>query len=311
MLSIIIPVYNEEQNLSLLKERLTGLLDTLNKNVTKAEVIFIDDHSTDNTSGLLKDFCTQEKQFKYLRLSRNSGSHIAIIAGFGFASGDAAVFLASDLQDPPELVVQLIEKWKEGNNVVWAYRKKIKGISFFTKISSSIFNFLFNKLTSLPSNFAGADFALVDKKVYKAILNAAGTKPSLGALITWLGFKQTGIEYVKEERKFGKSKWSIGKKINAFIDAFVGFSYLPMRYMSMIGAFTAMVGFIYTFILILLKLIYKTQIQGWTSLMVVVLILGGIQMLMIGVLGEYLWRNLEESRKRPLYFIEDEKGFES
>ncbi len=309
MLSIIIPAYNEELNLPHLKERLDELIAKLNVNDIPSEVIFVDDHSSDGTSDIFKIICSQQKNYKYLRLSRNSGSHIAIISGFSFAQGDVAVFLASDLQDPPELVLQLIEKWKEGNDVVWAYRKNIEGVSFFRKINSKIFNFIFNKLTSLPTTFSGADFALIDRKVYQSVVSAAGSKPSLGALITWSGFKQTGIEYVKEKRKSGKSKWSLAKKINAFSDAFVGFSYFPLRFMSYLGIIVAALGFLYATLTISLKYIYNTQIQGWTSLMVVVLVLGGLQMLMLGVLGEYLWRNIEESRKRPLFFIEEKKGF--
>lgn len=150
----------------------------------------------------------------------------------------------------------------------------------------------------------------MDRKVINGIINSAGSKPSLGALIAWLGFKQSEITYIKKARKFGHSKWTLSKKLNAFADAFVGFSYVPMRLMSYLGFIVACVGFLYAMLVIALRIISGKQIEGWASLMVVVLTLGGIQMLMLGVLGEYLWRNLEESRKRPLFFIEDKKGFE-
>jgi len=157
---------------------------------------------------------------------------------------------------------------------------------------------------------SGADFALLDKKVVSGLVQSAGSKPSLGALIAWLGFKQTEINYVKEARKFGKSKWTLRKKLNAFADTFVGFSYFPMRVMITIGFIAAMIGFLYALIIVGLKLTVGHSLQGWTSTMIVILIMGGLQMLMLGVLGEYLWRNLEEARRRPLFLIEDQKGIE-
>jgi dolichol-phosphate mannosyltransferase len=150
----------------------------------------------------------------------------------------------------------------------------------------------------------------MDRKVVDGLVQSAGSKPSLGALISWLGFKQTEIPYVKEERKFGKSKWTLSKKLNAFADAFVGFSYLPMRFMSLLGFVAALCGFMYALFVMVMRFIVGDPIEGWASLMVVTLIIGGLQMLMLGVLGEYLWRNLEESRKRPLFLIEDHKGIE-
>jgi len=310
-LSIVIPVYNEEGNLSELSSRLNQLVSTLQSKNIDPEIIIVDDHSDDNSLSFLKELCQKSGTYNFIRLSKNSGSHVAIIAGFSYCTGDAAVFLASDLQDPPELIIELIEKYSKGYQVVWAYRKKIEGISLFTRMSSAIFKNIFNKTSNLSTPFAGADFALLDRKVYRAVVASAGSKPSLGALITWLGFKQSGVEYVKQERRHGKSKWTMQKKVNAFIDAFVGFSYKPMRFMTLLGVLTAAVGFLYSLVVIFIRLFYKTQIEGWASLIVVVLILGGVQMLMTGVLGEYLWRNLEESRKRPLFFIEEQSDIEN
>ena len=150
----------------------------------------------------------------------------------------------------------------------------------------------------------------MDRKVIDGLVRSAGSKPSLGALISWLGFMQTEIPYVKEERKFGSTKWTLSKKLNAFADAFVGFSYLPMRFMSFIGFLAAFFGFIYAVIVAVARIVNGKAVEGYASLMVVILIIGGLQMLMLGVLGEYLWRNLEESRKRPLFLIEDQEGIQ-
>lgn len=301
-LSIVFPVFNEEESLQTLIERLNSFLSLFKGNY---EVIFVDDHSIDKTPLILKAICEKYDNYSYLRLSKNSGSHVAIIAGLSRSTGDCSVFLASDLQDPPELIELMIEKWKDGNHIVWAVRESIKGISFTKHFLSKLFYKVINYSTSVKLAPTGADFALLDRKALNALLSSVGSNPSLGSLLASLGFKQIEIKYVKEARKYGKSNWSLSKKIHAFIDAIVGFSFLPMRIMSYFGFFMALLGFIYASVVILLKVISGKQIEGWASIMVVILIIGGIQMIMLGILGEYLWRNLEEARKKPIFFIEE------
>jgi glycosyltransferase involved in cell wall biosynthesis len=301
LLSLIIPVYNEESGIDHLIQRLDSFI---NNKFENTEVIFVDDHSSDNSARLLKLECQRNPAYHFIRLSKNSGSHIAIIAGMGVAKGDCAVFLAADLQDPPELIVNMIDKWRDGNKIVWAVRDRIDGISMSTALFSRLFYFFFNKMSYLKLPKTGADFALLDRQVVDALIMSADAKPSLGALINWLGFKQTEILYTKEERRHGKSKWTLSKKINAFIDSIVSFSYAPMRIMIGFGLLVAAFGFLYSLFIVGLNLL-GDPVEGWSSIIVAVLILGGTQMIMLGVLGEYLWRNLEESRKRPLYFIED------
>ena len=304
LVSIVIPIYNEEENIAELTKRLENSVNSLSANYS-FEIIFVDDHSSDKTQEELKKICSGSGIFKSIRMSKNVGSHVAIIAGLSVSKGDCATFMAADLQDPPELINDLLEKRKGGADVVWAVRDMREGVSKRSILLSNTFYGLLNKFTKLSFPPSGADFALLNRKVIDALLKSAGSKPSLGALIAWLGFKQTQILYTKQARKHGKSKWTLTKKLNAFADAFVGFSYLPLRLMSYLGLFVALCGFLYTLVVIALRLIYHTQIEGWASIMVVVLIIGGVQMLMIGVIGEYLWRNLEESRKRPLFFIEE------
>jgi len=299
-ISIIIPVYNEAENLPLLYDKFTSL----QFNNIKDEILFIDDSSTDNTPELLEKICLENPTFNFLRLSKNSGSHIAILAGMQYCKGDAVVFMAGDLQDPPELISNMITIWKEGNDVVWAVRESIEGISFFSTFFSKSFYYLMNLFANVKFPPSGADFALLDRKVVNAVLQSVGSNPSLGGLIASVGFRQTEITYVKQARAFGKSKWTLNKKLQAFIDAFVAFSFAPMRIMIYLGVLTSIFAFLYAIVIIILRLFFIKQIDGWTSLMVIVLFLGGIQMLMIGTLGEYLWRNLEESRKKPLFFIE-------
>ena len=305
MLSIIIPIYNESENIPILIDRINNLISCINR---ETEVLLIDDHSFDQTPVLLKEYCKKNQNFKYIRLSKNSGSHIAIIAGLQHCKGDIAVFLAADLQDPPELITEMLVKWQDNNDVVWAVRETRHGVSFVEKCFSRLFYMLFNISSDISLPPKGADFALLDRKVIDALLRSIGSKPSLGALIAWLGFKQTEILYTKELRKFGKSKWTLSKKINAFTDAFVGFSVLPLRAMSYIGFSIAFLGLLYSLFIVSLRFVSGQPIIGWTSIMVAVTILGGLQMLMLGVIGEYLWRNLEEARKRPLFLIEDHLG---
>lgn len=299
LLSIIIPLFNEEENLILLCNRIKQISIP---NI-ELETIFIDDGSTDTTPDILENICANDN-FNYLRLSKNSGSHIAILAGMQYSKGDAVVFMAGDMQDPPELILDMIVKWKNGNDVVWAVRENIEGISLSSKLFSKFFYFLMNTFSSVKFPPSGADFALLDKKVVTAVLQSTGSNPSLGGLIATVGFKQTEIIYIKQARAFGKSKWTLNKKLQAFVDAFVAFSFAPMRIMIYTGIIISIIGFLYAIAIIILRLFFIKQIDGWTSIMVIILFLGGIQMLMIGILGEYLWRNLEESRKKPLFFIE-------
>lgn len=309
-LSIIIPCYNESKGLDLLLSRLQNLIQGLS-NLVHVEVILVDDHSTDSTQNTIQNQLSTYPWLKAIRLSRNSGSHIAIIAGMQHCKGDAAVFLAADLQDPPELIHQMLNRWEEGYDVVWAVRTKRLKVSALSVWFSNTFYKLLNWSTEIKFPAKGADYALLDRKVIHGLVASTGSKPSLGMLIAWMGFNSTEIEYVKEDRKFGKSKWTLRKKLNAFADAFVGFSYLPMRFMTYTGFIASFIGFIYAIIVFVMRFLIGDPIPGYASLMIVVLIIGGLQMLMLGVLGEYLWRNLEESRKRPLYLIESKKGFDN
>ena len=265
----------------------------------------------DQTFEKLRLLACESSWFKAIRLSRNCGSHVAIIAGMKYCRGDAAVFLAADLQDPPELTHVLLDHWEAGFDVVWAVREQRLGVSKVSLIFSNTYYKLLNWSTDINYPKTGADYALLDRKVINGLVLSAGSKPSLGALIAWMGFKTKEILYVKEDRKFGKSKWTLTKKLNAFADAFVGFSYLPMRIMTCVGFAAALLGFSYAAYIFAMRFIIGNPIPGYASLMIVVLIIGGLQMLMLGVLGEYLWRNLEESRKRPLYLIEEQTGFET
>lgn len=305
-LSIILPVFNEEAGIATLVTRLRELL--LKLDAAAAEVIFVDDHSSDRSSELLRDECAQDPRFRFLRLSRNSGSHVAILAGMEHSRGRCVVFLASDLQDPPELIPRMMEHWRGGSKVVWAVRSKREGLPLADRVFSGVFYFLLNRFGEVTIPPQGSDFALLDRQVVLALSKSVGAHPSLGGEIAKLGFRQTEVSYIKEARKFGRSKWDLGRKLKAFADAFVSFSYAPLRAMSYLGLGCSFLGFLYAFFIGVKRLTTNRPVQGYASLMVAVLVIGGVQMIMLGVLGEYLWRTLDESRRRPRYFIEDSCG---
>jgi glycosyltransferase involved in cell wall biosynthesis len=300
-LSLVIPMFNEEDNITVLTERLNALIDGLGM---PTQVVFVDDHSTDQTPTMLAELCAQYEHYEYVRLAANSGSHIAIIAGLAHTTGDAVVFLAADLQDPPELIPQMLEQWQGGAHIVWAVRAKREGISRADKATASLTYRIINLFGKVKLPPEGTDFALLDVQVVRALLRSVPANPSLILEIARLGFNQVMIPYTKEARYAGVTKWNLGRKITAFIDAIVTTSFVPVRLMSYVGLTASILGFLYALLIIVLRFINPAPIEGWSTLMVVVLVFGGVQMMMLGILGEYLWRTLETARQRPLYIVE-------
>jgi polyisoprenyl-phosphate glycosyltransferase len=306
VLSLIIPVYNEQESLPELFHRLRNLMQVLE--ATPVEIIFVDDHSRDRSADMLREACAATPQFRWLRLSANSGSHIAIFAGLEHARGRCAAFLAADLQDPPELLTKMLELWRAGHHVVWAVREERQGVPLADKIFANTFYFLLNRIARVQLAPRGSDFVLMDRVIIDALRRSVVGKPFLMGEIAALGFRQTQVGYVKEARKHGTTKWTLRKKLRLLADAFVNFSYVPLRAISYFGIAASVLGFIYAAVIIVLRLFVGVPITGWSSLMVAVLLLGGVQMVMLGVLGEYLWRTLEAAQRRPHYFIEDAAG---
>lgn len=301
LLSVITPAYNEEANLPILFEKLSEVLNIMN---VQWEWIIIDDHSQDSTFKVISDLMEKNKNIKGIRFARNSGSHIAIICGLDRAQGDCAVVMAADLQDPPESLVPLLAEWKEGNQVIWAVRGNREGEKISTVGFARLYYFLMRNLVGMKEMPAsGADFFLLDRVVIDALKEFNETHVSMLALITWMGFRQSYITYDKQARVHGNSGWNLEKKLKLVMDSLTSFSYLPIRFMSYFGVIIAILGFIYAGF-IFINGLRGNPIQGWSSLIIVVLVIGGIQMIMMGVLGEYIWRSLDESRRRPRYLIE-------
>jgi len=301
LLSIVTPAYNEAENLPLFHERLCRTMQALDMDW---EWLIVDDHSVDNTFAVISGIAARDSRVHGLRFSRNFGAHTALACGLSLAKGDCVAALAADLQDPPETIPALVANWNDGVAVVWAVRDERKGETASTKRFSRMYYWLMRNVVGMKEMPAtGADFFLLDRKVVNAFCQFGEAHVSILALITWMGFNQTSITYDKEARVHGRSGWNLKKKLKLVVDSVTSFSYVPIRFMSYLGFIVALLGFVYAGVVVF-NAIRGDPIQGWSSLIVVVLLLGGMQMIMMGVLGEYLWRALDEARRRPRYIVE-------
>lgn len=304
-ISVVTPAFNEADNLSTLYQELRSVLDNICQDW---EWIVLDDHSTDETFAVLVQLSEQDSRVHGFRFSRNFGSHMAIWCGLNHARGDCAVVMAADTQDPRETISALSKEWRKGAQVVWAVSNRAEDEKVTNRIVARLYYFIMRHIVGIREMPAtGSDFFLVDRLVLEALNQFKDSNVSILALITWMGFRQVSIVYEKRSRIHGRSGWSWGKKLKLLLDSIMAFSYLPIRLMSYTGLATAMLGFIYA-VVIIINAILGRPIEGWASLMVVILIFGGIQMLFFGVLGEYIWRTLSEARQRPRYIIEAQIG---
>jgi len=272
------------------------------------EWIVVDDHSRDATFDRLAEIARSDRRVSAIRLARNSGSHTALTCGIDHAAGACVAIMAADLQDPPEVLPVLIDKWRTGAQVVWATRAIRPGEKMATIGFARLYYFIMRRIVGMEEIPAsGADFFLLDRRVVDAYKSFHETNVSFFSLVTWMGFRQASIAYSKEPRLHVRSGWSMKKKVKLMVDSVTSFTYLPIRVMSWLGFVTALLGFIYAGYIIA-NALHGRPVEGWSSLMVVLLVVSGMQFLMMGVLGEYLWRALDESRRRPRYLVEAATG---
>jgi len=300
--SIVIPVLNEEKVLNELYQRLTKVMTDIGESY---EIIFINDGSTDNSLKIMKQLHTHDKRIKIIDFSRNLGHQIAITAGIDFTSGDAVITIDADLQDPPEVIPDLIKKWKEGYEVIYGIREKRKGENFFKKISTLIFYRLINKMTMINMPPDSGDFRLIDKKVVNNLKNIRENNRYVRGLTYWIGFKQIGVPYERDKRFAGKSKYPIKKLFKLAYDAIFSFSNFPLKIATYFGFIVSFLSFLYLIYALIIKLFTNSVIHGWTSLMISILFLGGVQLICLGIIGEYIARINDEVKKRPLYIIKE------
>jgi dolichol-phosphate mannosyltransferase len=307
LVSIVTAAYNEERNLPVLYPRLAGVLEALG---VQWEWIVVDDHSSDGTFQAVARIAAEDPRVRGIRLSRNFGSHAARTCGLHHASGACAIAMAADLQDPSETIPALLERWREGAHLVTAVRSRRLGEKASTIWFSRLYHWIMRNLAGMKDLPAGGGFCLMDRRVLDSFRQFRETRTSAIALTHWMGFRQASVTYDQQPRLHGRSGWTLEKKINLVVDSVTAFSLFPVRLMSGAGIAIAASGFLCS-AWVAARALRGHAVQGWAALMAVVLVLGGMQMIMIGILGEYLWRALEESRRRPRYLIQESVGMET
>lgn len=303
---ILTPVHNEEEALPIYQQTVNDIL--LSSPEYDFRILFIEDGSTDRSWNVIQDICTRDNRYCGLRLSRNFGSHIALSAGFSQVEGDAVAILACDLQDPPEVVLEFLKKWRQGTQIVWGKRRSRQDKGWRVLASNIFYAAIRRFAMPTQSKFTTGSFLLLDKKVVKCIQQFHEQNRITFALVAWTGFNQAVIEYDRKPRIHGKSGWSFAKMIKAMYDTFIGFSVLPVKVMTLAGVTISILTIPFGVYLVFAWLVGEPR-PGWTSLMLIILVLFGIQFLMIGVLGEYLFRIYSEVVRRPLFFISERTGF--
>lgn len=307
-LSIVIPVYFEEKVIAVMYSRLK---DTLAKITYNYEIIFVNDGSTDRSLEILKEIALKDKTIKIISLSRNFGHQIAITAGIDEALGDAIIIMDADLQDPPDLITKLIQKWEEGYEVVHAKRKQRYGESLFKKTTALIFYRLLSKLTKIKIPNDTGDFRLVDRKIKHDLLKIREKNRYVRGIISWIGYRQTFIEYDRQVRYAGETKYPLKAMFKFALDGITSFSVFPLKIALNMGFLAVLMAFI-LFLYALFSFIFlpNRTLPGWTSTLIAIVFFGGVQLFTIGIIGEYIGRIFEESKNRPLYIVSEMINFE-
>jgi polyisoprenyl-phosphate glycosyltransferase len=306
MISIVIPAYNEVEVLDELAKRLKTVMDGAGK--YDFEVVIVENGSVDLSFKKLTDIHKSDGRFKILRLSRNFGCDGGISAGLRFAKGDAVVIMNADLQDPPEMITQFLEKWEEGYEIVYGIIKKREGMSFIRRIASSAFYEIINRLTGglFPKNVS--DFRLMDKKVYQAINEFGERNRFLRGMIIWSGFSQTGIPYERPARFAGEGKASFAEIWRTAWNGIYAFSYFPLKVVTVLGMLLSTISFAAIILYLLLFFFMGRQVPGFTTLITIMLFLFGMLFLILGIIGEYLSRIYDEVKQRPIFIVKDKVG---
>ncbi len=305
-LSVVIPIFNEEETLEVLYGRLSKVLDGTGEDY---EVIFVNDGSRDRSELLLRDIQKRNPRFKSIHFSRNFGHQTAITCGFDHAKGRAVIAMDGDLQDPPEVLPDLLARWREGYDVVYAVRQKRKE-GLLKRTAYKTFYWVLHKVSYLDIPLDSGDFSLIDRRVIDVLHSMPERNRFVRGLRTWAGFRQIGYEYAREARFAGQSKYSLGKLMKLAFDGLVSYSYVPLRLVSNVGLLVSMTALAYMGYLLVARMFGDMPIQGWTSTVVILLFLGGIQLLSLGVIGEYVGRIFEEVKHRPQYVVRDRVGFD-
>lgn len=306
-ISIILPVFNEEQILPALYTRVSGVMQTLGETY---EILFVNDGSRDDSLALLKSFSAADPALRIVSLSRNFGHQIAITCGLDHASGEAVVIMDADLQDPPEVIPQLIAKWREGYDVVYAVRENRRGEGLFKRGTAACFYRALRFLSHVDIPLDTGDFRLLSRRAVNALHSVRERSRFVRGLVSWIGYRQTGVTFARDERQAGETKYPFRKMLRFAVDGITTFSFAPLQAATYLGFMTAGSSFLYILYAVLLRLFTERAVPGWTSLMVAVLFVGGVQLIALGIIGEYLGRVYDEVKQRPLYLVDEQIGFD-
>jgi glycosyltransferase involved in cell wall biosynthesis len=307
LLSVVVPMYNEQGNVAPLLERIATILETL-PDAPSYEIVLVDDGSTDATIDAIRDEMSRRRHLVLASLSRNFGHQLAATAGLELAAGDAVILMDGDLQDPPELIAEFVERWRAGYDVVYAVRRSRKGESAFKLFTARFFYRIIKRLTKVAIPVDTGDFRLMSRRVVEALRRSPERHRFLRGMVSWVGYRQTGVEYDRDERHSGHTKYPLPKMMRFAIDGITSFSDIPLRFASYFGFTVSALAFLYALIVVVAKLfrVYPPgYTPGWASTIVAVVFLGGVQLISLGILGEYLGRIYDEVKARPLYLIAD------
>jgi polyisoprenyl-phosphate glycosyltransferase len=307
-LSIVVPLYNEEANIDYLFERLKSVLDKMQTNY---EIVCINDGSKDNTLFCLIQHHQQNSAIKVVNLSRNFGKEIALTAGIDYATGAAIIPIDADLQDPPELIEELVVKWKEGYDVVYATRRSREGETWLKRLTANVFYRAIAKMSRVPIPNNTGDFRLLDRRVVDALKLIPERTRFMKGLFAWVGYKQASVMFDRKPRYKGATTWNYWKLWNFALDGIFSFSSAPLKIWSYLGLIISLISLLYASFLVIRTLAQGIDVPGYASLIVAVLFLGGIQLITLGIIGEYIGRIYDEVKGRPLYLVRESYGFEN
>ncbi|HVF75637.1 MAG TPA: glycosyltransferase family 2 protein [Acidimicrobiales bacterium] len=310
LLSVVAPVYCEEEGIASFYERTTRAVEAIDPPVDH-ELVFVNDGSTDDTLSVLRKLADDDSRVRIVDLSRNFGHQVAITSGMDHARGDAVVVIDADLQDPPEVIADMVEKWRDGFKVVYGVRTRRSGETGFKVLTAKYFYRLLNRISDTNLPLDSGDFRLLDKQVIQALCEIREENRYIRGLVAWIGFAQTGVYYERDPRYAGESKFTVRKMLRFAADAVTSFSEKPLRFATQVGLFVTTCTLLLALWIIASRVLSpQGSFPGFASLMVVVLFLGGVQLLSIGLLGEYVGRIYRESKRRPLYIVAERVNFD-